>query len=344
MTPGTMAHAPVNRSLMVVDDEADVRHVICGSFSKRGFRCGCAASGPEALQKLAESPADLVLTDLRMPGMTGLELLEQLSLHHPTSFVILLTAHADVPTVVQAMRGGASDFLTKPFSLRDLHTRVEAALDKRQALVEELEARQSNERRLEGLLCRYEQLRKGAIQSLTSILDFAHPATYAHSERVALRSAAVANAMGVIEEEVRAIYLAGLLHDLGKVTISRHVLDKATRLSATERIAIRTHAERSAHIASSVELPESTVDAIRHHHERYDGTGYPAGLKGDAIPFGARVVAVCDAYDAMSCERPYRPALPESESVRQLWHGSGTQFDPSVISSFCVLRESNQLD
>src|SRR5687767_1964793 len=218
-----MTFAPENCSLMVVDDEADVRHVICGSFAKRGFRCRRAGSGPEALVELAESPVDLVLTDLRMPGMNGLELLEQLSLHHPHSFVILLTAHADVPTVVQAMRGGASDFLTKPFTLRDLHTRVDIALDKRQALVQEIEAKETNERRLEGLLCRYDQLRKGAIKSLTAILDLAHPATYAHSERVALRSAAVASAMGAVGDEVRAIFLAGLLHDLGKVTISRHV-------------------------------------------------------------------------------------------------------------------------
>ena len=296
------------------------------------------------MEKLAADPTSLVLTDLRMPGMNGLELLDQIAAHHPFTFVILLTAHADVSTVIQALRGGASDFLTKPFSLRDLRQRIEAALAKRDACVQQWDSAQQDEIRLENLLRRYDDLRNGAIKSLTAIMDLAHPATYAHSERVALRSAAVATAMGANDAAVEAIYLAGLLHDLGKVTISREVLDKPAGLNSTEREAMRTHAERSAQIASSVELPESTVAAIRHHHERFDGSGYPLGLKGESIPFGARIVAVCDAYDAMSSARPYRPALPEEESVRQLCQGAGSHFDPGVIQTFCLLRESDELN
>src|SRR5947207_2986808 len=132
-----MMSLPNSRTLLVVDDETDVRVAVSGSLLKRGYRCRTASSAPEALEKLAETPMALVLTDLRMPGMTGLELLDQVASHHPYTFVILLTAHADVPTVVEAMRGGASDFLTKPFSLRELHERLEVSLSKREAFVKE---------------------------------------------------------------------------------------------------------------------------------------------------------------------------------------------------------------
>jgi putative two-component system response regulator len=296
---------PAERSALIVDDEASITELVSAALTAHGFTCRTSSSGPEALERLANEESALVVSDVRMAGMDGLELLEQIRVHHPDVSVILLTGSADVPTVVQALRSGACDFLTKPFTLAELRERVDAVMEKRRKEREIRLADHERARGLEQMAARYRALTEGILQALTEALGTRHPETRAHSERVALRAVNLAMALGLGEEEVRALYAAGLLHDIGKVAVDQDVLDKAGGLNDRELDQIRAHPLVSAQIVAPVSLSPVTMEAIRHHHERFDGQGYPDRLAGERIPLGARILAVCDAFDAMTSERAY---------------------------------------
>jgi putative nucleotidyltransferase with HDIG domain len=325
------------RSALVVDDESSITELVSTALSARGFECRTATNGVEALNSLAECEADLVVTDVRMPGMDGLDLLDQIRVHHPDTSVILLTGSAEVPVVVRALRSGACDFLTKPFTLAELRERVDAVMEKRRQDLAIRAAQAHQEWRLEQMAARYRALTEGILRSLAATLDTKHPETRAHSERVALRAANLASEIGLAGEDVQAIYAAGLLHDVGKVAVDRSVLNKVGRLDEREFEQIKAHPVESARIVEPVALSPVTLDAIRHHHERYDGRGYPDGLAGDRIPLGARVLAVCDAFDAMTNDRAYRTALSYEEGFERLREGKGKQWDPDLVDRFCAI-------
>jgi putative two-component system response regulator len=331
--------SPPDKSVLVVDDEESITDLICTALTPRGYRCATASNGAEALDMLAESPAAFVVTDVRMPGMSGLALLEQIRAHYPDTFVILLTAYADVNIVIRALRSGACDFLTKPFRLEDLYTSLQDAESKRHDLLAQQAIAKEKEEHLEQLAAQYSDLRAGVLAALGAALETKHPETRAHSERVALRAANLASVLGMDEEEVQAVYVAGLLHDIGKVAVDRVVLDKPGGLDSAELSQMRSHPEESARIVEPVGLSPVAVAAIRHHHERYDGTGYPDHLAGEEIPTGARILAVCDAYDAMTSTRAYRPALPPEEGFSRLRTGAGTHWDPRIVEVFCNLQQ-----
>ncbi len=327
-----------DRAVVVVDDEPVITELLCAALEADRFTCYAAHNGPEALAELAKRPCAFVLSDVRMPGMSGLDLLEQVRAHYPDTFVLLLTGAADVGMVTRAFRAGACDFLTKPFSMDELRDRMEVAHERRIEALRQREAEQYKTKRLEHLALRYEGMVNGVVSSLAMVLDTKHPQTRAHSERVALRAADVATSMGMGPDDVQAMYVAGLLHDIGKIAVDSTILEKSGKLDHDEFDQIRSHPAESARIVDPVALSPLVVAAIRHHHERWDGTGYPDGLLGDAIPLSARILSVCDAYDAMTNERTYSPALPAAEGIARLHEGAGRQWDPAVVDMFCRLE------
>ena len=324
-------------SVLIVDDEQDILDLVSEALSVRGFLCRTALNGPEALASLAEFETAFVITDMRMPGMTGLELLDQIVAHHPDCYTLLLTGSADVSVVVQAMRSGACDFITKPFNLAELFQRMDVALEKRNRMLSSRAQVVENEEKLDHIASQFLELTDGVLLSLTAALGAKHPETCAHSERVALRAMQLANAFGLTIDDVRAIYVAGLLHDIGKVGVDRSILEKSTSLEDAEFDQIRAHPVQSAEIAAPVSFSRVTIEAILHHHERVDGTGYPDGMKGDDIPFSARILAVCDAFDAMTSHRNYQAQISSEEGIHRLRQGAGTQWDPIVVEKFCEL-------
>ncbi len=330
---------PYGRSALIVDDEPAITELVSTSLTAQGFSCRIASNGLEALELLAADESALLITDVRMPGMSGIDLLEQVRVHYPDVFVILLTGSADVPMVVRALRSGACDFLTKPFMLSELSKRVNAALTKRHETLAHQETHRQQEQKLAHVADRYQALTEGVLQALAATLESKHPETRAHSERVALRAAHLAGTLKLPNEDVQAIYAAGLLHDIGKVSVDQSVLNKPGKLDSLEFDQIKSHPVESARIVEPVALSKITVDAIRHHHERYDGKGYPDHLAGDAIPLSARILAVCDAFDAMTSERAYQPALPQDEVQKRLREGAGKQWDPRIVEVFCALEE-----
>jgi putative two-component system response regulator len=318
---------------LVVDDEPRLRQVILHLMRTDGFRCFEAGDGADALAVLERQPATLVLSDIRMPTMDGIELLRQIRARYPETAVMMLTAIADVETAVSCFAIGALDYLTKPFNLEEVRARVSQALERRRLLIENREYREQLEDKVAVQARRLEDLFLASIQSLAEALEVKDPYTRGHSVRVSRYSATIARSLGLDAEMVRQIELGGHVHDIGKIGVRESVLNKPGPLTPEEYEHIMTHPVLGWRILSPLlaETP-AALNIVRSHHERFDGRGVPDRLRGSAIPLEARISAVADSLDAMTSGRPYRPAVPGwSEALDELRRHSGSQFDPEVI-------------
>jgi response regulator RpfG family c-di-GMP phosphodiesterase len=331
------------RSVLIADDEQLIRELIATTLSEDGYQCQTVSNGVEALSRLAEQPFAFLLSDIRMPQMGGLDLLDRVRELYPETSILLLTGAADVPMVVRALRSGVADFITKPFTIQDLRERMRTAVLARRAALAEREQERRRRERLESITERYRTLAQGVVESLSTALGAKHPETRAHSERVAALAATTASAMKMSHDFVQGIYVAGLLHDVGKVAVDATILDKPGLLDPAEFDQIRAHPRESERIVQPIAFSPVTTEAIRHHHERYDGKGYPDGLAADSIPLSARILAICDAYDAMTSERAYSPALSMEDGLFRLKQGAGMQWDPTIVEIFTQM-ESNPID
>ncbi len=316
--------------ILVVDDDVQNLKVASRILGDYGVKVSCLASGSDALKFLAFNKPDLVLLDVHMPGMDGFETLEEMKARPETAKipVIFLTADEDGETETRGFRAGAKDFIRKPFvpdvlTLRAWHT---IELDRLQVdLSREVEAAtrdvQEEKERVNRLMMQLVHTMSGAIDAKDSY-------TNGHSNRVAQYAAEIAKRDGLDEAEQKKIYMMGMLHDIGKIGVRDEIITKDGKLSKEEFEIIKTHPGIGAGILKNVtEFPELATGA-HWHHERYDGGGYPDGLKGEEIPMEARIIAVADAYDAMSSTRSYRANLSQEEVRRRIEEGRGTQFDP----------------
>jgi putative two-component system response regulator len=320
--------------ILIVDDEALVRELLYQKLSGEGYQCRKAGSAAQALDELKSKPVALVILDIKMPGKSGTELLPELKVKYPDTAVIMATAIADAGTAIRCMRGGAYDYITKPFNLDDVILSVGRALEKRRLELENRDYQQHLEQRVE------EQARKirasfiNAITALVYALEAKDIYTSGHSQRVTEISVVIAGELGVPQEGIDKIRLAGLVHDIGKIGVRESVLNKQSSLTDEEAEHIKSHCQAGEHILTPIVEDEEILKAVRHHHERYDGMGYPDGLKGEQIPLGARILAVADAFDAMTSGRSYRPAMSAQAACTEIERCKGTQFAPDVVDAF----------
>ena len=328
---------PVDATCLVVDDEVRLRQVIVRLMEADGFRCREAGSGTEALELLDAAPAMLVISDLRMPRMDGVELLRQLRARHPDTAVMLVTAVADVEVAVSCLAMGAMDYLTKPFHLEEVRARVTQAMGRRQLILENREYQQRLEQRVQAQARRLEELFLAGIQSLAEALELKDRYTRGHSVRVAQYSVAISRAMRLGVEVERQVELGGHVHDIGKIGVREAVLNKPGPLTDEEYEHIMHHPVLGWRILSPLlaDAPMS-LNIVRSHHERYDGRGVPDGLQGQSIPLEARIAAVADAFDAMTSGRPYRSErrFTLDAALIEMRRCRGTQFDPDVLDAF----------
>jgi putative two-component system response regulator len=313
--------------------------------------------------------------DIRMPGLSGMEALPQMVTDHPDTSVVMLTAVADAKTAVEAMKLGAYDFITKPFDLDDLSLRVRRALERRRLVLENREYQRRLEERLQRQEGQIQNYHQEAMKSLTreqeainklgggnhqdgleeaylqmagslALMAEAHePYARGHSERVSLRAGEIAIQLRCSAEVIKRVKVAATLHDIGKVVIPDQILFKPGPLTPAEYSEVKRHPVAAVGIIQEVSYFEDILAIIESHHEWYNGKGYPKKLKGDEIPLGARIIAVADAYDAMTCPRPYRSRLSNEEAVQALKKGAAAQWDPRVVEAlFKILeRESKML-
>ena len=345
-TEATTAFGSGAMRCLVVDDEPRLRQVLVRLMEGEGFECREAANGIDALEMLAEAPAALVLSDMRMPRMDGAELLRQIRSRYPDTAVVLITAVAEVEVAVQCLANGAMDYLTKPFHLDEVRARVARAVERRRLILENRAHQAELEQRVAAQAHRLEQMFLASLQSLADALEVKDRYTRGHSVRVSRYAAILAHRLGVPESDVRQIELGGHVHDIGKIGVREDVLNKPGALTAEEYEHIMTHPLVGWRILSPL-LPDAPLilNIVRSHHERFDGRGVPDGLAGRAIPIEARIAAVADSFDAMTSGRPYRRRAQMSltEALAEIERCSGTQFDPSIVAALTAAVRDGEI-
>jgi len=326
--------------ILIVDDEEAIRRLLHQKLSAEGYQCQEAGNADQALDKLVNNSVELVILDIKMPGKSGTELLPELKVRYPDTAVIMATAITDTHTAIQCMKGGAYDYITKPFNLDELILTVERALEKRRLELENRDYQQHLEQKVEEQAKKIRAAFLNAITALAYALEAKDRYTSGHSQRVTEISVAIVKELGMPQGSIDEIRLAGLIHDIGKIGVRESVLNKPAKLTDDEFKHIKSHCDVGEHILTPIVEDEEILKMVRHHHERYDGTGYPDRLKGEQIPLGARILAVADTFDAMTSERPYREAMSDETACAEIERCKGTQFDPEVADAFLRNRKS----
>jgi putative two-component system response regulator len=313
--------------ILVVEDDLRLRAVLLRFLAREGYEATPAGTGEEALRLVGETMPDLVLLEVMLPGeMDGFTVCRRLKEDERTALipVTILTRLSDAEARRRGIEAGADDFLTKPFEYGLLRARLRTQL-RIKRLTDQLESTEI------------------VIFSMARWVEVKDPYTEGHLRRIAGFSAQIAETLGLGADHVRTIRYAGILHDIGKIGVRESILRKPGPLDPEEQAELRRHAEHGASIVAPMRFASAVAPIIFAHHEHWDGRGYPRGIAGEAIPIGARIIAVVDAWDAMTTDRPYRPALDEAEALRRLRAGSGSQWDPRVVDTFLALLAAGEL-
>jgi response regulator RpfG family c-di-GMP phosphodiesterase len=330
-----------------VDDEEAIRSALSKFLRARGYDAVAVEGGAQALDQLQQERFDALLCDVRMPGMTGLDVVPRALELSPDLAILMLTAVSDAPTATEALSHGAMDYLMKPVELADLARAVERALHKR-----EVEIQQRSIERLirEEAAVRSEELHRekhalaeaaiGIVKALVNAHEAKDTFFRGHSERVGSLSAAIASTMRLADGQVEDVRLAGQLHDVGKIGVPESLLSKPGPLTPDEYVQVREHVQIGVEVLSPLTSLARVIPAIQDHHERYDGSGYPRQLAGEQISLGGRILAAADAYDALTTRRAYREPVPFEGSIALLAREVGGQLDPAVFEALkqVVLR------
>ncbi len=311
--------APLPRKVLVVDDEPSILSALNEYLLRLDYRVYCAKNADEALEIFRASRPPVVITDLHMPGTDGSVLLKELKKLDSDVQVIIITGYATIESAILTLKGGAFDYILKPFRLEA----VSHAMDKAR---EHLSLIRANRMLQENSI--------HVLEAMVKTLEQRDFYTAGHSRRVTAWSDSIAEEIRLDEHDRNLIHLAGLIHDVGKIGIDDTILRKPDRLTREEYEVIKTHPDLGIEIIQPLRFLRETIPIIRHHHERFDGTGYPGGLKGEEIPVGSRILTVADTFDAMTSSRAYRDALPAEAAVAELKSCSGTQFDPDLVEVF----------
>lgn len=329
--------------ILIADDEADIRELLGDFLEGEGYECVVACDAFEALEKFKTmGDIDLVMSDIRMPGKTGLELLSEIKAVDPDVVVIMISAVKDIESAISAMSKGAYDYVAKPFKLTEVSLIARKAVEKRRLIVQNKEYQKELEhmvaertRELKNALEALDRTYIFTLRALVTALDTRDEETQGHSVRVVKYTLKLAELMGWTDpEQIKILEYGALLHDIGKIGIPDAVLRKPGKLTEEEWGVMKSHPEVGYKILHRIEFLEEASQIVLHHHERFSGGGYPAGLKGEEIPMGSRIFAVADTVDAMTSERPYRKALTFEDAANELEKFKGVQFDPNVVEAF----------
>jgi len=325
----------VNKSerILIVDDEATIRKLLRQKLSREGYQCEEAGSAEQALEKLTSNLTELVILDIRMPGKSGIELLPEIRVSYPDTAVVMATAVAEIDIAIQCMKQGAYDYISKPFILDEVMLCVDRTLEKRRLELNIREYQQHLEQKVEEQTQEIRRVFLGAIEALVFALETKDKYTAGHSRRVTEIAVAIGRELGLSPDDIEDLRWAGLLHDVGKIAVDQLIQNKPGKLTPEEYEHIMIHAYVGAGIVKPV-VNDKVVEMIKHHHDHYDGSGLHQVVAGEDIPLGARILAVADAFDAMTSDRPYRSAMSLEEALNEVRRCTGTQFAPIVAAAF----------
>ncbi len=329
---------PFVAQCLVVDDDPQVRDALVRVVQSQGLTGISAASADVALAMLAEQGEVAVLiSDIRMPGRDGVELLEEVRRRYPDTAVIMLSAVADVQIAVDCLKKGALDYIAKPMILGEVQARVAKALEKRELTLQNRYYQMHLEEEVRRQRTRIQELFLEGAQTLAHALEAKDAYTRGHSQRVREYAVRTSVLLGYTGDFLDNIRLGAELHDIGKIGTQEAILNKPARLTPEELRHVMEHTVLGEKILAPLAHDRPVVLHIaRSHHERLDGAGFPDGLGGEDIPVEARIVAVVDAFDAMTTNRAYRESLLPAAAFDELRRCAGPQFDPTVVDAFCT--------
>ena len=312
--------------VLVVDDELAIRKGLVFLLRNEGYRALEAANGREALDAVWQKRPDLILLDLMMPELNGLEVCRTLKSRESTRLipVVMITAVYNQEEKLKVIDAGADDFINKPINLAELRARVRSLL---------------RVKHMNDLLDCADRV----ISSLANAIEAKDKYTEGHNGRVSRFAVALSRAYGLTAKEQEIVKMAGILHDIGKIGVPDSVLNKPGPLEKDELEKILAHPREGEKILKPLRSLSAVRDVVLYHHERYDGRGYPEGLKGEEIPIYARIVAVVDSYDAMTTTRPYRQALSRAQAIKELEEKAGQMWDPELVRLFVELLRQDKV-
>lgn len=335
-----LARTTEAKRLTLVDDEPYMLDVLEHAARSWHFDCQTARTAEEAVRLLEQRPTPIVVTDLRMPGRGGAWLVGEIQRRWPETLTIVITGYEDEEALNQCLQGGAHYFFSKPVKLDEFHNALRFTFTSFRLRRERERYRRRLERQLAKKTHHLRSTFLSAIDSLVRTLEARDPYTSGHSLRVRDYAGKLANAIGLSDGVCKRLRLAAKLHDIGKVGMPEGILHKTTPLTDEEFGNVREHPVIGERILSPIIRSRSVLDAIRHHHERYDGTGYPDGLAGNDIPLLARIIAVADCFDALTSARAYRTSLTRDAALDVMVLEAGSHFDPELVPVFCrIMRE-----
>jgi putative nucleotidyltransferase with HDIG domain len=328
--------------ILLVDDEEAIRFVLNKGLSMRGYTCEEAGDSEEALSKLETKPPELVMLDINMPGKQGNEVLPDIKERFPDTAVIMASGVSDERVIAKCIKDGAQDYITKPFNFEQVLKSVGRALDKRKLEIQIRSHLQKSSQTTDGKTTEVRKIFLDAIEILVRTLEESDKYTAGHSREVTKIALSIGQQLGLSSHELEDLRWAALLHDVGKIAVDPDILNKPGELTPSEYRHIMTHAVAGPSLVKPF-VNDRVVEIISHHHDHFDGSGLDQLIAGEAIPLGARIVAVADAYQAMISDRPYRRALPKLEALEELSWNSGSQFDPLVANTLIKIINDQEI-
>ncbi len=328
---------PVKNHILVVDDEKSLRHMLQCVILDAGYECSIAENGEDALKFLEQHTADVVITDIDMPEIDGIELTRIIRENY-TSDVIVMTGYAKDMSYENVIEQGARDFIQKPFSLKEMVIRLKHVLKER-AMINGLN---ETEEELKDSLLKLTRVLEQTVNALAFAFEKRDPYTAGHEQRVTQLACAIAKELNLPHEEIDGIRIAGLLHDIGKISIPIDILNKPVKLSKNEFSLIKEHSQAGYEILKDVEFDQPIAQIVLQHHERMDGSGYPFGISGEDIIYQARILAVSDVVEAMATHRPYRPALGIDAALAEIEQNKGAYYDTGIANACLKIFGENR--
>ncbi len=316
--------------ILVVDDEKSIRNLLQSTINKAGYNCSIAGDTGDALNVLEEKKIDVVITDIEMPGLNGIELTRIVKKKYDSD-VIVMTGFAGDLTYEKVIENGARDFIQKPFSLKEMVIRLKHILNERAVL----SGLNRMEKELKNSLSKLTGFLEQTVNALASAFEKRDPFTAGHEQRVTKLACVISEKMGLSEEEIEGIRISGLLHDIGKISIPIDILNKSGKLSKHEFNIIKEHPQAGYDILSDIEFSQPIAKIIFQHHERLNGSGYPHGLSGKDIIPAARILVVSDVVEAMASHRPYRASLGLARALNEILQNKNVFYDPDVVDT-CI--------
>jgi len=320
--------------ILIVDDETRILETFSLMLCDYGYSVQTASRAEEAVKLVRDQKFDIAFLDHFLGPARGLDLMKQLSAIDPELYFVLMTANGSTDLAVEALKKGATDFISKPFFIADMIRSIEHVSTKRALDVQKrkqvLMLRQTVEEKTDEL----NRINFSVLASLAQAMEKRDVGTYGHSKRVNYTVRLIAAALDLSEHQREELKTAATLHDIGKIGITDFILGKQGPLNESEKEIIKSHPQKGYEILKPLKQFESILPAILHHHEQYDGTGYPAGLSGEEIPLYARIISVADTYDAILSTRPYRSGSDHEHAIAEIVKYAGTQFDPVIVKAF----------